>query len=197
MGVARSQEPSRWLHVSTACIQNFERTSRRLVHRSRARIRHRFRPLQRHVRQVLSAGNHGTRRRALRLRQRRRSRRLSGAGPNARNRHAADSAAARPARRPPVSQRSRNQTRRHAHAPLHRRHRGRAGFTRAATGWASRLATSTTTGSRICISPGLAAIRCSTTTATEHSRIFRRRAEPTIQIRGACPPRSLISIATV
>ena len=51
-----------------------------MVHRSRARERARLRALQRHDRRVLPAGNHGAGRRAVRLRQRRRSRRLSGAG---------------------------------------------------------------------------------------------------------------------
>ena len=51
--------------------------------------RSRLPPFQRHVGQVLSAGDHGARRRLVRLRQRRRSRRLPGTGADARHRHAA------------------------------------------------------------------------------------------------------------
>ena len=95
---------------------------RRVVHRSRTRERHRLRPLQRHDRPVLPAGNHGARRRALRLRQRRRPRRLPGAGSDARHRHAADAPAAWPARGSVVSQRSPDEARWHARASLHRCH---------------------------------------------------------------------------
>ena len=53
-----------------------------------------------------------------------------------------------------VSQRSRRERRRHAHAALHRRHRRRAGSTCGRTAWASRPATSTTTGSSTSTGPG-------------------------------------------
>ena len=57
----------------------------RVVHRHRSGVRSRLRARPRDVRSLPPAGDHGTRRRAARLRQRRRPRRLPGAGRNARN----------------------------------------------------------------------------------------------------------------
>ena len=59
------------------------RSRGRLVCRSRRRDRPRLRPLQRDVRRALLRGAHGARRRAVRLRQRRRSRRVLAAGTDA------------------------------------------------------------------------------------------------------------------
>ena len=99
---------------------------------------------------------------AARLRQRRRPRRLPGAGTDARRRQDARPGAASAAwrRRPGRLYRNdlevRGPTARAAPA-IHRRHRGERHRACAATGWAWRPATSTTTAASTCTSPSFGA----------------------------------------
>ena len=146
--------------------------------------------------EILAAG-----RRAVRLRQRRRSRRLLRAGPDARRRQrsaeplfrrARPRAAQGPAVTETICRFAPDGTR---DAAVHRRHGRRAASTRAATAWASRPATSTTTAASICTSPTSGRTSCSATTATARSPTSRGRAAPTIRA-GACRRRSSTTTAT-
>ena len=103
-------------------LERARQTGKRLDRRAFTRGRHRLHPFQRHVRRALLPGNHGAGRGALRLRQRRRPRRLSGAEPDARQGEDAEGrrlSPPKPAQGPPLSQRPE----RERHAALHRRHR--------------------------------------------------------------------------
>ena len=106
------------------------RVRRGVVRGSGRRDRTRLRALQRDDRQVLPARDGRTGRRAVRLRQRRRPRRVPRAGRSAgRRRAAAPAARGSAARRPALPQRSGDRGRRRAPAPVHRRDRrgGRRG----------------------------------------------------------------------
>ena len=150
------------------------------------------------TRQVLPAGNHGARRRALRLRQRRRPRRLSGAGSDAR--HRARRCCPRRLARSRIgciATISQVEARWHARAPLHRRHQQQRHQHRAATAWASPPATIDNDGWIDLYLTGFGRNQMfrnnGNGTFTDVSTISPA---PTTRRRGACPPRSSTSIAT-
>ena len=172
-----------------------------MVHRTGGGLRARLRALQRHVGRVLLPGDHGARRRAVRLRQRRRPRRLRRAGPDARR-----GKPLQPGHVPAERRRSRigcSETISIVNADgtrtLHftdvtdaERHRHRT-----ATAWASRPATSTTTAASISTSPASAAASLfrnngdgTFTDVTEAERHRRSAAA------GACRRRSSTTTAT-
>ena len=143
-----------------------------------------LRPFQRHVGAVLLRRDHRLRRRAFRLRQRRRSRRVPGPGPKARNGPAGVSAACAAPSGTALSERPDGQPGRHARVEVHRRHRREPHHSAAGTGWASPPATSTTTAASTCFSPTSDRTSSGGTTATGRSPTCRTRRVAERRCRG-------------